>query len=89
MSFDCDDYPNNLYKIEELYLFISEDEKGEGVCSFQLMLNGERTMLTMVCADKDRLNSLMPYAKSIARESRKKIKLIKFTNREEIQEIES
>jgi len=73
---------NYLDKIIELYAFVSKDEGGEGLIG--MVMNG--TFMPFVCADKDRMESLKPHAKNIAKESGKKVKLIKLTCREEIEE---
>lgn len=72
---------NYLDKITELYAFVSKDEGGEGLIG--MIING--TFIPFVCADKKRIESLKPHAKNIAKESGKKVKLIKLTCREEIE----
>jgi hypothetical protein len=72
-----------LEKITEIYVFVRHDEDGEGVVAQRL---GD-TFMPFVCADKERVESLMNAAKHIVNATGEKIKLIKFTHREEIQEI--
>ncbi len=69
--------------MDELFLFVAEDEEGEGLIGQRI---GDQ-WIPFVCADKARLNSLRPMAENIARESGKKIKLIKFTTRTELEVI--
>ncbi len=70
-------------RIDELFLFVAENEEGEGLIGHR---SGDQ-WIPFVCADKARLNSLRPMAENIARESGKKIKLIKFTTRTELEVI--
>jgi hypothetical protein len=76
---------NYLEKITEIYAFVSIDEGGEGVVGMTMPINGRETFMPFVCADKQRMESLKPIAKQIAKESGKQIKLIKLTNRKDIE----
>jgi hypothetical protein len=76
---------NYLEKITEMYAFVSVDESGEGVVGMTMPVNGRETFMPFVCADKIRMEQLKPIAKKIAQESGKKIKLIKLTNRKDIE----
>lgn len=78
---------NYLEKITEMYAFISVDEGGEGVVGMTLPVNGRDTFMPFVCADKARMESLKHIAKKIAKESGKTIKLIKLTNRKDIEKL--
>lgn len=71
-------------RIESLYAFIAEDDLGEGVCSFR---TGD-TMLPMVGANWERVESLKEIAREIAKASGKRIRLVRFASREEIEVIE-
>lgn len=74
--------PENKFKIECVWAFISQDEKGnEGVIGAQL----GGVMMPMVCADMERMEQLRPIAKKMAKETRKKIKLIKLHTREDVE----
>lgn len=79
-------HPNELQHIDELYVFISSDKTGEGVVGHTVTLMGDRIFMPFVCADKERMESLKPLAKKIAKESGKKVKLIRLSVREEIEE---
>ena len=72
-------------KIEQIYAFIAEDTgpDDEGVTGFATGMG----WMPMVGADIDRIESLKPIAQQIAKSTGKKIKLIKFTNREEVETI--
>ncbi len=71
------------FKITSIKAFIAEDEDGtEGVCAHSI--NGQ--WMPFVCADDARVESLKPIVKEIARTFNKKIKLIKFSVREDLEE---
>lgn len=72
-----------LEKIEEVYCFVSVDEGGEGVVGH----NFGGVMMPFVCADKARMEQLKPIAKEMAQMTGRKIKLIKLTHREELEDI--
>jgi hypothetical protein len=76
---------NYLEKITEMYAFVSVDESGEGVVGMTMPVNGRETFMPFVCADKKRMESLKPIAKKIAQDSGKTIKLIKLSNRKELE----
>ena len=63
-------------KITEMFAFICED-KGP---------NDEK-VVALVGTDMARVNSLKSYALDIAKKTGKKVKLIHFTNREDLEEI--
>ena len=74
---------NHLLSIDEVYVFISKDEKGnEGVIGQKI---GDSWM-PFVAADKARLDALILMARELAKHTNKKIKLIKLTKREDIKE---
>lgn len=75
------------YKIEEAYFFVCEDEKGEGVAAACKNIgNSQHMFMPLVACDKDRYNSLLPFAKILVKEG-KKIRVIKLSNREDLGEI--
>ncbi|TET42665.1 MAG: hypothetical protein E3J66_03215 [Dehalococcoidia bacterium] len=69
-------------RIEEMYAFVAEDSgpDDEGVVGFM----ADTGWMPMVGADMDRVESLKPIAEHIARTTSKRIKLLRFTNREEL-----
>lgn len=77
---------NYLEKITEVYVFASVDEGGEGVIGQTIMIKGHNVFMPFVCADKQRLEMLRPLAKEIAKKSGRKVKLIKLSVREELEE---
>ncbi len=72
-------------RIEEMYAFIAEDSgpDDEGVVA----MNIGNVMLPLVGADMARAESLKPMARSISRQTGKKVKLIHFTQREDLGEV--
>jgi len=72
-------------KITEMFAFICEDKgpNDEGVVGMSF---GD-WMMPLVGADIDRVKSLRPHARAIARKTGKKVKLIHFTHREDLEEI--
>jgi hypothetical protein len=78
---------NYLEKITEVYCFVSVDEGGEGIVGATTQINGKTVFMPFVCADKERMESLKPMAKCIAHDTGKKIKLIKLTQREELEDL--
>jgi hypothetical protein len=77
--------PNELLRIDEVCLFVSVDETGEGVCAGPLF--GPGTLVPLIAADEARLQSLIPMARRIAQASGKTIRLIKLTTRTELMQI--
>lgn len=78
--------PKNTIFINEIWAFVSVDpEDGyEGVIWGPLM--GPGSMVPLIAADVKRLDSLWPVARKIAALTGRKCKLVKFWNREEIEE---
>lgn len=71
---------NYLEKITEIWAFLSVDDGGEGIIG----ANIDNTFMPFVCADLSRVKSLKPMALDIAKMGNKKVKLVKFSTREEI-----
>jgi hypothetical protein len=72
------------HKINSVWLFISEDETGEGIIG--ATIGG--VFMPFVAADEKRLESLRGHARMIAQASGRKVKLIRMTTREEIGDIQ-
>lgn len=73
-------------KITEIYAFINDGgQQGESVVGVTMNINGRETFMPFVCADKAWMESLRPIADTIAKESGRTIKLIKFTNRKDLE----
>lgn len=72
------------FRIKELWAFTaigSDDE--EGIVAIHTMTSS----LPLVASDRIRLNDLMPIAKRISKETKKRITVAKFSVREVIEEI--
>lgn len=78
--------PNQQLRIDDVWLFVSLDETGEGVCAGPLA--GPGSLVPLIAADEARLKSLIPVARQIARASGKQIKLIKLSQRSEVMTIQ-
>jgi hypothetical protein len=72
-------------KIAEIFAFVCEDKGPDDEGIVGIKLGKEWTPL--VGADMKRVALLRPIAEDIAKKTGKKIKLIHFTNREELEEI--
>lgn len=72
-------------KIKEMFAFVSEDSgpEDEGIVAMSM---GE-VMMPLVGADIARAESLKPVARQIALLTRKKVKLLRFSTREDLGEI--
>ena len=77
--------PNEQLRIDEVWLFISVDATGEGVCAAPLF--GPNSLVPLIAADEARLKSLIPIARQLARDSGRQIKLIKLSQRTEVMAI--
>ena len=76
--------PKNTFVIENVWVFVSRDEEGnEGVIAAPV---GD-TLMPFVAADPKRIESLRPMAQHLAKMTKKKIHLVKFSQRTEIEEI--
>jgi len=73
-----------MLKIDEVFLFVAEDDTGEGIIG-ELM--GDN-WVPFVCADLARVNQLRPRAELIAKTTKKKVKLIRYSTRTEMEVIE-
>lgn len=76
---------NYLEKITELYVFVSIDEGGEGMISRSFEIEGQTIMMPFVCADKARMESLKPLALEMGAMGNRTIRLIKLTDRQELE----
>ncbi len=73
-------------RIDQMYAFIVlDDDNTEGIPAFE---SRSGTMVPMVGADMAMIERLRPLALRMAREMKKKITLVRFTNREVLEEIE-
>ncbi|MBA7593759.1 hypothetical protein ES703_00692 [subsurface metagenome] len=72
-------------RIEEMYAFVAEDSgpDDEGVVA----MSAGGVMLPLVGADIARVESLRPIARDISAQTGKKIKLLHFTQREDLGDV--
>jgi hypothetical protein len=77
---------NTMPRIDAIWAFVSVDPEdgNEGVCAAPLL--GPGSMVPLIAADEARLKSITPIAEHIAKASGMVIRLVKFTNREVIQQ---
>jgi hypothetical protein len=73
-------------KITEMWAFISEDKdaEDEGIISAHVGMG----WMPLIGADEARIRSLLPLALEIQRQTGKKVKLVKFTQRSDLQAFE-
>ena len=71
------------FLVSEVFLYVSEDEEGEGMAAARM---GE-WLTPLIGADKARTDSLRPFAEEVCAKTGKKVSLIRFSNRETLEEI--
>ena len=74
--------PNEQLRIDQVWLFVSLDETGEGVCAAPIL--GAGSLVPLIAADEERMKALIPWAKKLAEMSGKQVKLVKFSQRSEV-----
>jgi hypothetical protein len=74
--------PNELLRIDEIFMFVSVDETGEGVCAAPIA--GPGSLVPLIAADEARMKSLIQWAQKLAALSGKQVKLIKLSQRSEL-----
>jgi hypothetical protein len=73
--------PINQEKINEIYVYVGFDGEKEGIMSF--------CGRPLVLQNKDKDYEFLPDIKEISKKANRKIKLLKLTQREELEVIES
>jgi len=76
---------NYLAQIQSIYAFLSVDAGGEGVCAAPM---GNLGAVPLIAADEARLKSIRPLAVQIAKIFNKPVRLVQFTERRVLEEIE-
>jgi len=76
-----------MHKINEIYAFVADGEEGEGIIGQTVVIEGRPVFMPFVCADKERMEQLKPLAKEIHDHTGQNIKIIKMTNRIELEAI--
>jgi len=73
---------NTMPRIEALFAFLSvdEDDGNEGVVAAPM----GGALMPLIAADEARLEGIRPIAQKLANLAKMKIRLVRFTNREEI-----
>jgi len=76
---------NILPRIDNLWLVISVDEGGEGVVAAPI----QEGMLTvpLIAADEARLEGILKVARALSRMTGKRMKLVRFSTRHEVEDI--
>jgi len=74
--------PENEQMMDEIYAVLSIDEKGEGICSMMTPAGA----LPMVFGHQKTLNMLRPIIIRMAKETGEKLRLVKFTKSEILEE---
>lgn len=72
-------------RIEEMYAFVAEDTGPDDEGVVAMSVGG--VMMPMVGADMARVESLRPIAKDISVQTGKKVKLLHFTQREDLGDV--
>jgi hypothetical protein len=77
-------------ELEEFYAFVYEENpEMEGLIAFQVRnAQGQMLMLPLCSPSEEQINSYLPLAKGIGSQIGKKVKLVKFTGRTDLQVIE-
>ena len=71
-------------KIDKMYAFVAEDKNGdEGVIGMQT----NSGWMPLVGADMKRINSLIPIVQNIVNQTNHPVKILMFSDRKEIDEI--
>jgi hypothetical protein len=79
-----------MAKLQEYYVFVSEDASGEGLIAFKAMNSkGEAVFLPLSTHNKEQAQlQLAPLAREIGQLSGQKVTLVKFSTREDVQVIQ-
>ncbi len=72
-------------RIEEMYAFVAEDTGPDDEGVVAMSVGG--VMMPMVGADMARVESLRPIAENISKRTGKKVKLLRFTQREDLGDV--
>lgn len=78
--------PNYLAQIDEIWAILSTDLNGEGVVAAPIVPG--QLSVPLIAADSARLTNILPLARMIATASGQSMRLVKFSTRTVIEEIE-
>lgn len=70
-------------KITDCWLFVGDDDKGEGVVGFR----STEGWMPLVCADLLRVDSLRKIAQDIANQTNREIRVLRFSEMEVVETI--
>jgi hypothetical protein len=82
-----DDSSLDSQRINQLWLVTYLNEAGLEVVAQAKLANGDKMLLIAADADLARLESMIPAARDLAKTNHIKLRLIKFTNRVDIEDI--
>jgi hypothetical protein len=77
--------PDGIQRIDQLWLVTYINEAGLEIVAQAKLATGE--YVPLIAADPARLESMMPAARGLAKASNLKMRLIKFTNRLDVEDI--
>jgi hypothetical protein len=86
-SHQIDDSSLDSQRINQLWLVTYLNEAGLEVVAQAKLANGDKMLLVAADADLARLESMIPAARDLAKTNHIKLRLIKFTNRVDIEDI--
>lgn len=75
----------NSRKIDEVFLFVSVDDTGEGIVAQSMEMMGEHFFMPFVAADLGRVADLRKLAMHLSEMTGKEIKLVKFSQRQDME----
>lgn len=75
---------NKLARIDTVWAYVSVDQHGEDICGLSIPNLG---MTAMVFAHERMTGMVRPQMEALAKKTGRKIKLVKFTRREDLAEI--
>jgi hypothetical protein len=73
-----------MLKIDEMYVFVAENEEGEGIMGSEMVLEGQLVMMPLVGADRARIISLIPFAENIKKVTGKDYRILRFHTKEDV-----
>jgi hypothetical protein len=77
--------PDGIQRIHQLWLVTYINEAGQEIVAQAKLATGE--YVPLIAADPPRLESMMPAARGVAKANNLKMRLIKFTNRLDVEDI--
>lgn len=86
MSTEIHDPGGLGFVITEVYAYLAVHDDGDEAVAGATMPDG--TLMPLIAADPARLEALRPYAEAVARLAGKRIRLVRFTTRTDIETIE-